>query len=300
VVPIGRPLSNVQVYVLDRRLQPMPDGLAGELFIGGSGLARGYLGQPGLTAERFLPHPFSEGPGERLYRTGDLARRGPRGELEFLGRADGQVKIRGFRIELGEIEAALACHPEIAAAAVVARDGGAGEYQLVAYYQVIATKSPVPRELRDFLQRSLPDPMVPTVFVELPALPSSPSGKVDRNALPEPGRGAHLPAEFIAPRTAVEQALARIWESLLGIERVGVNDNFFDLGGHSLQSMRMVSHVRDILGLELRVRSIFEHPTLGGLAKVATSEMVQQLGEDLVAELLAPGPDPSSVGGESA
>jgi amino acid adenylation domain-containing protein len=303
VVPIGRPLSNVQAYVLDRRLQPVPDGLAGELVIGGNGLARGYLGQPGLTAERFLPHPFSDLPGERLYRTGDLARRGPGGELEFLGRADGQVKIRGFRIELGEIEAALACHPEIASAVVVARDGsvgGMGERRLVAYYQAVVTKSPAARDLRAFLERSLPEPMVPTVFVELPALPLSPSGKVDRNALPEPGRGAHLPAEFIPPRTAVEQALARIWGSLLGVERVGVNDNFFELGGHSLQGMRLVSHVRDALGVELRVRSIFEHPTLAGLAKVATSEMVRQLGEELVAQLLATAPDPSSVGGGSA
>ncbi len=295
-MPIGRPLDNVQAYVLDPGMRLLPEGLAGELFVGGEGLARGYLGRPDLTAERFVPNPWSGRPGDRLYRTGDLVRRGSAGTLEFLGRADGQVKIRGVRIELEEIEAALASHPEVARAAVVARDiggdggSGGGERHLVAYFQPAAGTSPAPRDLRELLRRRLPEPMVPGVFVSLAVLPFTPSGKVDRNALPDPGHRAHQPAEFIAPRTAVEQALAAIWQELLGVERVGARDDFFDLGGHSLQSMRLVSHLRGTLGVELGVRSVFEHSTLAGLAKAVTEEMVRQLGADLVAELLATPP----------
>ncbi len=303
VVPIGLPLDNLQVYVLDRGMQPVPPGLPGELYVGGVSLARGYLMRPRLTAERFVPHPWSAAPGERLYRTGDQVRCAAGGVLEFLGRGDGQVKVRGVRIELGEIEAALARHPQVAAAVATVRDdaaGTGGERQLVAYFQAGAAGSPAPRELREHLLRTLPEAMVPAVFVELPALPLAPSGKVDRQALPRPGHGAPRQAEYVAPRTAVEQALATIWEGLLGVGQVGAHDNFFDLGGHSLQGMRLVSHVRDALGVELRVRSIFENPTLAGLAQVATDEMVEQLGEELVSQLLATGAGPSLAGGESA
>jgi amino acid adenylation domain-containing protein/FkbM family methyltransferase len=584
VVPIGRPLANLRIYLVDRLLRPVPPPLAGEIGLGGAGLARGYLGRPDLTAERFVPDPWGP-PGGRLYRTGDLGRLAPAGVIEILGRIDSQVKLRGVRIELGEIEARLRDHPAVRDAVVVLREDVPGEPNLVGYVvraaaappaeelcelpgglrvacvnrheaevvhreiftdgsylrhgveladgacvvdvganiglftlfvkqrfpasrvlafepipaifdklrtnvalhglevelfpcalgeragsapftfyagwsamsgryadagdeqsvtrailahdglaaedieeltagrfaaEVvecrIATLSEILREhrvewidllkidvekseldvlrgiadedwqrigqivievhdrggrlaairsllagkgfavtleqdaalagtplwnlycvrpeglgsgaarpaapaapaarsamapttpmapapaadLRSFLAARLPAAMVPAVVIDVDELPRLPSGKVDRGALPKPGRGSRPAVEFVAPRTAIEQALARIWETLLGIERVGANDNFFDLGGHSLQSMRLSAHVRDALGVELRVRSIFEHPTLAGLAQLVTTEMVQQLGEDLVAQLLATGAEAAAAGGESA
>ncbi|WP_315807411.1 MULTISPECIES: amino acid adenylation domain-containing protein, partial [unclassified Bradyrhizobium] len=227
-VPIGRPISNIQLYVLDHRLNPVPIGVAGELHIGGIGVARGYLRRPGLTAERFVPNPFT--PGERLYRTGDLARWRSDGALDYLGRIDHQVKIRGFRIELGEIEAALSAHAEVEQAAVVVREDS-GERRLVGY---VTTRDDARCEadaLRRHLQATLPDHMVPSAIVRLDRLPLSPNGKLDRNALPAvewQGRG-----EIIAPRNATEAALAAIWREVLKLERVSVTDNFFELGGDS-------------------------------------------------------------------
>ena len=224
--PIGRPVTNTDVYVLDKDLTPVPVGVVGELYIGGAGLARGYLGRPALTAERFIPHPYSTRPGARLYRTGDLVRYRPDGNLEFLGRGDHQVKVRGFRIELGEIEAALAKHPAVGACVVVAREDTPGEKQLVAYVVTGGAPEAEPRELREYLQERLPSYMVPTAFVQLAALPVTSNGKLDRRALPAPLRDRDLVGdEYVAPRTSVETVLAGIWAEVLGLERVGVHDN---------------------------------------------------------------------------
>nr|WP_316233655.1 non-ribosomal peptide synthetase [Bradyrhizobium sp. SZCCHNPS2010] len=260
-VPIGRPISNIQLYVLDHRLNPVPIGVAGELHIGGIGVARGYLRRPGLTAERFVPNPFT--PGERLYRTGDLARWRSDGALDYLGRIDHQVKIRGFRIELGEIEAALSAHAEVEQAAVVVREDS-GERRLVGY---VTTRDDARCEadaLRRHLQATLPDHMVPSAIVRLDRLPLSPNGKLDRNALPAPewqGRG-----EIIAPRNATEAALAAIWREVLKRERVSVTDNFFELGGDSLSATRAIARVQRELQVALPLKAMFETTTLGQLA----------------------------------
>ncbi|WP_316186189.1 non-ribosomal peptide synthase/polyketide synthase [Bradyrhizobium sp. SZCCHNR31011] len=261
--PIGRPLPNTRSYVLDRRLQPVPVGVAGELHIGGIGVARGYLRRPGLTAERFLPNPFT--PGERLYRTGDLVRWRADGELEFLGRLDSQVKLRGFRIELGEIEAALSAQDGVAQAAAVIREDGAGK-RLAAYVVADPEASTDISELRRQLQQMLPDYMVPSAIVRLDRLPLSPNGKLDRNALPAPewqGRG-----EIIAPRNATEEALVAIWREVLKRERVSVTDNFFELGGDSIQSIQVVARAKRA-GLSLTARQVFEQQTIAALAAVA-------------------------------
>ncbi|MEU5261652.1 non-ribosomal peptide synthase/polyketide synthase [Amycolatopsis sp. NPDC021455] len=253
-MPIGRPLDNMAAYILDEGLRPVPPGVAGELFIAGSGVSRGYLGRAGLTAERFVANPFGE-PGERMYRTGDIVRWSADGVLEFVGRADDQVKIRGFRIELGEIETALAAHPDVTEAVVVARDR-----RLVAY--VVTAGKP---DLRAWLQRDLPDYMVPSAFVTLDALPLSTNGKVDRRALPAP----HAPADdgqaYVPARTAVEHQLVAIWSAVLGVDRVGVEDNFFGLGGDSILSIQVVARARQA-GLRLTSRDIFLHQTVAGLA----------------------------------
>jgi acyl-coenzyme A synthetase/AMP-(fatty) acid ligase/acyl carrier protein len=260
-VPIGRPISNIALYVLDHRLDPVPVGVAGELYIGGIGVARGYLGRRGLTAERFVPDPFV--PGARLYRTGDLARWSASGELDYLGRIDHQVKIRGFRIELGEIEAALASHPEVEQAAVVVRDD-TGDRRLIAYLAARGEERPDTDELRRHLRRTLPDYMVPAGFVLLDRLPLTANGKLDRNALPAlDRRGA---SDSIAPRTATEHALAAIWRDVLKLDRVGVNDNFFALGGDSLSATRVVARVQQELLVAVPLRAMFETMTLGELA----------------------------------
>ncbi|BBA33067.1 linear gramicidin synthase subunit C [Methylocaldum marinum] len=260
-VPIGRPIANTQLYVLDERFRPVPIGVPGELHIGGDGVARGYLYRPDLTAERFIPHPFSRNPGARLYRTGDLARRRADGELEFLGRIDHQVKLRGFRIELGEIEAALSQQPGIHDAVVLLREDAPGEKRLVAY----TVGAVDPETLRAALKSQLPDYMVPTAWVTLDALPLTPNGKVDRKALPAPERDG-AGAAYVPPQTPTEELLAGIWAELFGHERVGRHDDFFALGGHSLRAIQVVSRVRETLGLELPVRRLFEHPTLADLA----------------------------------
>ncbi|HKI05115.1 MAG TPA: amino acid adenylation domain-containing protein, partial [Thermoanaerobaculia bacterium] len=274
-VPIGGPLANTTLYVLDRRLQPAPVGVAGELYIGGDGLARGYWNRPELTAERFVPNPFGHlagKAGSRLYRTGDLVRFLPGGAVDFLGRADHQVKVRGFRIELGEVEAALAAHPAVREAVVAAprEEGAGGSRRLVAY--VTGDPAPDARELRAFLSAALPDYMVPSVFVPLAALPLTPNGKVDRRALPDPEGPAGDADAYVAPRTPVEEILAGLWMEVLGAGRVGVLDDFFELGGHSLLATRLVSRIRRTFGSELALAELFEAPTVAGLAvRLATA-----------------------------
>jgi acyl carrier protein len=259
-VPIGRPISNIQLYVLDRQHTPVPVGVAGELYIGGIGVARGYLGRPGLTADRFVPSPFKTG--ERLYRTGDLARWRTDGALDYLGRIDHQVKIRGFRIELGEIEAALLTHPDVEQAAVVVRDD-TGERRLVGYVAMREAHADT-EALRQHLQRTLPDHMVPTAMVQLDRLPLSANGKLDRNALPAPDW--HGAGEIVAPRNATEEALAAIWCDVLKLDRVSINDNFFALGGDSLSATRAIARVQKDLLITLPLKAMFETATLGELA----------------------------------
>ncbi|MCP4653974.1 MAG: amino acid adenylation domain-containing protein [bacterium] len=291
-VPIGRATARNSVEVLDRRGRPVPPGVAGELVIGGDGVARGYLDRPALSAERFVPDPFAEQPGRRRYRSGDLVRWLGDGHIEFLGRIDHQVKIRGLRLELGEIEAALGRHPAVREAVVRAlaepgREGG--ERWLVAYV-VGAGEGTVPAasELRAWLGESLPAYMVPAAIVGLEALPRTATGKVDRRALPVPDRGALAAAGFTAPRDHGEQILAGIWAEVLGRERIGVHDDFFALGGHSLLATRVVSRVRRQLGIELAVRTLFERPTVAALAAAVTAARRRQ--EGLEAPPLRPAP----------
>jgi amino acid adenylation domain-containing protein len=286
-VPLGEPIANTEIYLLglfEHGPEPVPDGVPGELYIGGEGLARGYFGRPDLTAERFVPDPFSGRPGDRLYRTGDLVRRRPRGgALEFFGRADFQVKIRGFRIELGEIEAVLATYPGVHGCVAVVREDRPGERRLVAY--LVAAEAPRHRELRDFLVQRLPEYMVPSDFVTLASLPLSPSGKVDRRALPSPDPSQPKDeTEYLAPRTPAEERLAGIWGDVLGLERVGVHDDFFTLGGHSLSGARVLSRVRDAFGVELPLSFVFEKRTVEGMAAAVEEREAQAAPE---ADLLA-------------
>ncbi|HSP80997.1 MAG TPA: amino acid adenylation domain-containing protein, partial [Myxococcaceae bacterium] len=241
---IGRPIANVQAYILDERLEPVPMGVWGELHLGGENLARGYLGRAELTAERFLPNPFSEEPGARMYRTGDVVRLLPDGNLEFRGRRDAQVKVRGYRIELGEVEAALVSHPAVKEGVVVAREDVPGSKRLVAYY-VGGAQTPEVSALRAYLGEKLPEHMVPSAFMRLEALPLTPNGKVDRKALP--ALEVTESEAYVAPRTAVEEVVAGIWASLLDLPRVGVHDNFFELGGHSLLATRVASRLQEVL-----------------------------------------------------
>ena len=266
-VTLGRPIANTQFYVLGAGMRPVPVGVSGELYIGGEGVARGYLNRPDLTAERFVPDAFSNGMGRRLYRTGDVVRwRG--GELEYVGRGDAQVKVRGYRIELGEVEAALREHEAIGEACVVARDDVAGGKRLVAYVVIPGEHRPNVSELRAFLQGKLPEYMLPSAFVTVEAMPLTPNGKVDRRALPEPGHDRpELGGRYVAPRTAVEEALASIWSEVLGVEEVGVYDNFFELGGDSILTIQIVSKAGHS-GLNFAPRELFQHQTIAELAMV--------------------------------
>jgi amino acid adenylation domain-containing protein len=266
-VPIGRPVAGVRIYVLDASGQLAPHGIVGELYIGGAQLARGYLSRPAQTAARFVPDPFSGEAGARLYRTGDLARLRPDGRLEFLGRADQQVKIRGYRIEPGEIEATLVSHERVREALVVVREDGAAGPRLVGYV-VPSAAPPTAGELRAFLKERLPEYMTPSVFVMLEELPRTTSGKPDRRRLPAPDASRPtLDVVYVAPQTKLEQSIAAVWREVLGLEKVGVRDNFFDLGGHSLLIVEAHLKLRERLGREIPVVALFSHPTVEALAR---------------------------------
>jgi acyl-coenzyme A synthetase/AMP-(fatty) acid ligase/acyl carrier protein len=275
VVPIGRPIGNTRVYVLDGFLEPVPVGVRGELYAGGDGLARGYGGRAALTAERFVPDMYG-GYGRRLYRTGDVARYRDGGEVEFVGRVDDQAKVRGYRVEPGEVAVVLARREGVREAVAVVRGGEAGEKRLVAYVvledgagTVGASRPPTVDELRRYCSGVLPEYMVPSVFVVCDELPRTSSGKIDRPALPAPDRARpELEEAYIAPRTSVEREIADIWNDIIEIDRVGVHDNFFDLGGNSLLATQLVSRLRDSFQVELPLRRIFEDPTIEGLARM--------------------------------
>jgi amino acid adenylation domain-containing protein len=266
-VPLGRPLANSRVYVLDRWLSPVPLWVTGDLYVAGAGLARGYLGQAELTAERFIPDPWSAEPGGRMYRTGDLARHRPERVVEFLGRGDDQVKLRGYRIEPGEIEASLRRHPGVSQVAVVAREDEPGDKRLVAYVVPVEEPGPAAPELRSFVSKILPGYMVPADFVALRALPLTRNGKLDRRALPPPPKASGGEArESAIPDNPIEELLAEIWAEVLKVARVGSEDNFFDLGGHSLLATRVIARIREAFGVTLPVREIFDQPTVSRLA----------------------------------
>jgi acyl-coenzyme A synthetase/AMP-(fatty) acid ligase len=262
--PIGRPVANTRAYVLDADLRLLPDGVAGELYLAGAGLARGYLGRPGLTAGRFVADPFA--PGERMYRTGDLARWLPTGDLAYLGRTDFQVKVRGFRIEPGEVEAALLAHPDVTGAVVVAREDTPGDRQLVGYVTAGAA-GPEPGslipELRAYLAARLPGYLVPSAVVRLAAIPHTANGKIDRRALPAPDYAGAAAGR--APRDHRERLLCDLFAEALGIDRIGIDDSFFDLGGHSLLAARLIGRIRAETGVDVPVRVLFGQPTVAGL-----------------------------------
>jgi amino acid adenylation domain-containing protein len=285
-VPIGRPIANTSCYVLDAGMEPVPIGVPGTLYIGGAGVARGYIGQPELTAELFIADPFSSTPGARMYNTGDLARWLPDGTLEFLGRSDDQVKIRGYRVEPAEVEAALRSHPQVGEAVVVAAPAGSGERRLVAY--CTTTEPGVEDDLRGHLATVLPEFMLPAVIVTLDAMPRTPSGKIDRLSLPDPASVSESTATpYLAPRTPVEQAIAVIWQQTLGVQRIGVQDDFFDLGGHSLLATQVVAQVRSELAVDLPLHSLFTCPTIELLAAEIVGMMGDSESDEDTASLLA-------------
>ncbi|MGZ4134792.1 MAG: non-ribosomal peptide synthetase, partial [Tumebacillaceae bacterium] len=282
--PIGHPISNVQIYLLDSRMQPVPIGVPGEMYIGGPVLARGYLNRPDLTSERFLHDPFAGTFDAKMYKTGDMARYLPDGTIEFLGRADHQVKIRGYRVELGEIETVLTQHSVVREAAVIAREDVPGDKRLVAYLVVDKQTMPESSQLRKYLLAHLPEYMVPSAFMYLDALPLTPSGKLDRRALPEPERDREeLKRTYVAPRTPVEETLALIWADILRLEQVGIMDNFFELGGHSLLATQVVSRIKGAFDVELPLRKLFEAPTVSDLAIA-----VEQAGQMVAAPPIVP------------
>ena len=299
-VAIGRPIANTRVFLLDGRLEPVPIGATGELHVAGDGLARGYLDRPDLTAETFIPDPWSAEPGGRMYRTGDLARYRPDGVIEFLGRRDRQVKILGFRVEPGEIEAALAQHPAVKHALVMLREDRPGDRRLVAYVVCEAGGAVSPAALRGFLRTTLPEYLVPAAFVAMEALPLTPSGKVDRRALPVADLSAAPPdGAFVAPRTEIETALARLWAQALGRSRVAVHDNFFDLGGHSLLAVQALARIRQAFEIDLALHDFFAHPTVAEMAPVILQRLVadprQSAGRALAEIGAPPGADPGTV-----
>ena len=288
---IGRPIANTQIYILDENLQQVPTGEAGELFIGGAGVARGYLNRPELTAEKFIRNPFSEEPDARLYRTGDRARYLPSGEIAYLGRLDDQIKILGHRIEPNEIVAVLDRHPAVQASVVIARDDSYGEKHLVAHIVLKGEAQPATIELRGFLELALPSYMAPAIFVAIAALPLTPNGKIDTAALPAPDADNTLrDLPFIAPRSAVEERLTGTLSSLLALDHVSVNDNFFMLGGHSLLGTQLIAHIRGEFGVDLGLRTLFDSPTVEQLSleiERLIQKKVAAMSEDEVERLLA-------------
>ncbi|MFS8085770.1 MAG: phosphopantetheine-binding protein, partial [Acidobacteriota bacterium] len=287
---IGRPIANTSIYILDENLQPVPAGAPGELYIGGMGVARGYLKRPDLTAERFVTDPFG-GPNARLYKTGDMARYLDDGRIAYLGRLDEQIKILGCRIEPVEIEAAIDRHPAIEASVVVACGSACEEKRLTAYLVLRNGATPAAAVLRTFLQSSLPDHMLPTVFVKLPALPLTANGKIDRGALPKPNAENTVRDEvFTAPRTPIEERLATLLGSLLNLSEVSVHDNFFLLGGHSLLGTQLIVKIRAAFGVDLALRTLFDTPTISELSSEIERlilERVASMSEDEAMRLLA-------------
>ncbi len=266
--PIGRPIANARLYVLDRRMRPVPVGVAGELHLGGVCVARGYLNRPALTAEKFVPDPFGDEAGGRLYKTGDLARFLADGNLQFVGRVDHQEKVRGYRIEMGEIETVLSKHPQVKQCMVLVREDAPGNKRLVAYVIAASGEEPSAAELRAFLKESLPDYMLPSAFVAIETWPLTPNGKVDRAALPKP-TAARLEqgGEFLAPQTETERTIAGVLQELLQVEQIGIHDNFFDLGLHSLSAVQAQQKLQELLRREVPVVELFKHPTVESLAK---------------------------------
>ncbi|MEH1800658.1 MAG: amino acid adenylation domain-containing protein [Nostoc sp.] len=283
-IPIGKPIGDRRVYLLDKDLHRVPIGVPGELYVGGASVARGYLNQPTLTSEKFIPNPFLEG--DTLYKTGDLIRRLPDGNLEFLGRIDTQVKIRGFRIELGEIEAVLNQHPDIKQVVVIARENEPGNKSLVAYL-IAKDHPPTSSTLRNCLKTKLPDYMIPGAFVFLEAFPLTPNGKINRRALPAPDADQrNLEVDFVAPCTPTEQELATIWLEVLKLKQVGIHDNFFELGGHSLLATQVISRLREAFYLNFPLRYLFENPTIAELAQKVNAQQIEQAENDAIAQIL--------------
>ena len=278
---IGRPIANTQVYLLDMSLNCVPIGVPGELYIGGCGVVRGYLKRPDLTAERFVPHPFSASPGARSYRTGDLARYFADGNVEFMGRIDHQVKIRGFRIELGEIEAALSQHPALREVVVLAREDQPAQKRLVAYIVPLVQPGPSVSELRNFLMQKLPMHMLPSAFIILDVMPLTPNGKLNRRALPAPdSTRPDLEHAFTPPRNDVEELLAGTWKDILGLSEIGIHDDFFELGGHSLLATRLQARIFKVFGIELPLRDLFRRPTICGMAEIIAQLQIEQASDE--------------------
>jgi amino acid adenylation domain-containing protein len=288
-VAIGKPISNTQVYVLDDQMQPVPVGVVGELYIGGAALARGYINQPAMTAEKFIPDPHSQDPGRRLYKTGDLSRHLPGGDIEFLGRKDHQVKIRGYRVEPGEVESVLSEHSAVEEVVAMVTEDGVGEKRLVAYV-VLQDKSRLEEEeLRQYAGARMPGYMVPSAIVELERMPLTNNGKIDRQALPKLYSGSrNIKQKIVLPHTPAEQVLAGIWMNVLGVQEVGVYDNFFNLGGHSIMAAKAIFRVREAFRVDLPLRDLFEHPTIDGLINVMSGiwgsrDTVEQVAETFMA-----------------
>ena len=266
--PIGRPIVNTQIHLLDEQRRPVPPGAVGEIYIAGAGLARGYRNRPDLTAGKFISDPFSDKPGSRLYKTGDLARLLPDGQIAFLGRVDEQIKIRGFRIEPNEIVCALNQHPVVCESLVLALEDASGDKRLVAYLVLEADSDVTPRILRDYLRRLLPEYMLPSAFVRLEAFPLTPNGKINRAALPAPDAANTLHEALSAdPVTPTQQRIIEILRALLGREKIGPNDDFFLLGGHSLLGAQLIARLRETFGVELPLRTVFDAPTVVALAE---------------------------------